>query len=408
MYQYFKVFLRPYWNKFNKPIAQTFVKVLLKLSKLSKSLGLPQGFYEFTEDWINDSASNKTQLQENYKKIHFPHQIIRTEPGRLDKNAHWKFKQEYQRESPETFVVKIPNGRVWGQGGTIITPDDKVLADLSRIYAQSINKHPIFCQWKFPKVQCIDGTVAVLSAIAGEGYFHWMCDVLPRLELLRLSNIDFNVIDKFLVNAYQAPFHKETLSTLGIPQSKIIESVKFSHIRATQLVAPSLPGISGNIPKWACDFLRNTFLSGNQKKKSDLPERIYISRTRTNNRKIINEAELVKFLIPYEFKTIFLESMSVAEQALLFSRAKFIISPHGAGLTNLVFCDSGTKVIEIFSPSYVNVCYYSLSNQVNVDYYYLLGEGKKPPDYVDPGLGRANILVSLDSLLNLFKLVGLE
>ncbi|MEQ8541760.1 MAG: glycosyltransferase family 61 protein [Coleofasciculus sp. D1-CHI-01] len=407
MHESLKIRLRAYWYKLNKPIAKILVNFLLKLPERSKLFGLPQGFYEVTEDWINDSGLNKVKLQENYKKIHFPHQIVRTEPGRLDKKAHWKFKQEYQRESPETFVVKIPNGRVLGQGGTIITPDDKVLADLSRIYSQSINDHPIFCQWKFPKLQCIDGTVAVLSAIAGEGYFHWMCDVLPRIELLRLNNIDLNTIDNFLVNLYQAPFHKETLKTLGIHQSKIIESVKFPHIKATQLVVPSLPGISGNIPKWACDFLRNTFLSGNQTKISDLPERIYISRTRTNNRKIINEAELVKFLIPYKFKTIFLESMSVAEQALLFSRAKFILAPHGAGLTNLVFCNSGTKVIEIFSPFYVNVCYYSLSNQVNLDYYYLLGEGKRPPEYVDPGLGRANILVNLDSLSNLFKLVGI-
>lgn len=408
MYQYFKVLLRPHWSKFNKQIGKNFVQIIIHMPKLSKALGLPQGFYELTEDWINDSALNEKNVKENYKKIHVSHQIVRTEPGRLDKNGHWKFKQEYQRESPETFVVKIPNGRVWGQGGTIITPDDKVLADLSRIYSQDINEHPIFCQWKFPKVHCIDGTVAVLSAIAGEGYFHWMCDVLPRIELLRLSNIDLNAIDKFLVNIYQAPFHQETLSTLGIPKAKIIESSKFPYIKATELVVPSLPGISGNIPKWACDFLRNTFLSDNQTKNSDLPERIYISRTRTNNRKIINEAELVKFLIPYKFKTIFLESMSVAEQALLFSRANFIIAPHGAGLTNLVFCNSGTKVIEIFSPSYVNVCYYSLSNQVNLDYYYLLGEGKRPPEYVDPGLGRTNILVNFNSLSNLFKLVGLE
>ena len=35
------------------------------------------------------------------------------------------------------------------------------------------------------------------------------------------------------------------------------------------------------------------------------------------------------------------------EQILLFQSADFIIGPHGAGLANLLFCEPGTKVIEL-------------------------------------------------------------
>jgi capsular polysaccharide biosynthesis protein len=41
----------------------------------------------------------------------------------------------------------------------------------------------------------------------------------------------------------------------------------------------------------------------------------------------------------------------------LFNGAKFIVSPHGAGLANLVFCKVGAKVLEMLSPLYLNACY---------------------------------------------------
>jgi capsular polysaccharide biosynthesis protein len=404
-----KELLRPYWhrlNKLTKPIRRLLIKPLRRLPMSSEVIGSPKGFYVSTLDWIAKYELDETKIKESYRKIHPRHQICRSEPGKLGQNVHWKFPIEYQRESPETFVAIVPQGRVWGENSTIITPDDQVLADLSKDYTESINEHSIFLQWKLAPVHYINGTVAVLSAAAGHGYFHWMFDVLPRIELLHFSNLDLNFIDKFVVNMYLFPFQKETLSTLGIPHTKVIESRRYPHIKAEQLVVPSLPGISGNMPNWACNFLRNEFLAGKDAKNSDMPDRIYISRAHTNCRKIINETELMKSLSKLGFRSIFLESMSVAEQAMLFSAAKVVVAPHGAGLTNLVFCNPGTKVIEIFSPCYVNVCYWSLSNQVGIDYYYLLGEVQNPFDGINPRT--ANILVALDSFANLMKLAGVE
>ena len=40
----------------------------------------------------------------------------------------------------------------------------------------------------------------------------------------------------------------------------------------------------------------------------------------------------------------------MADQITLFQGAEFIIGPHGAGLSNLLFCAPGTKVIE-FMPA---------------------------------------------------------
>ena len=70
---------------------------------------------------------------------------------------------------------------------------------------------------------------------------------------------------------------------------------------------------------------------------------------------------------------------SVAEQASVFASSEVIVAPHGSGLTNLLFCRPGSKVIELFSHTYVNPCYWVLSNSVGLDYYCLLGTGLRPP-----------------------------
>ena len=73
------------------------------------------------------------------------------------------------------------------------------------------------------------------------------------------------------------------------------------------------------------------------------------------------------------FEVIILSQLSLLEQVHIFNQASIIVSPHGAGLSNLAFCNPQTKVIEIFHPDYVNVCYWSISHLLNLDYWYFLG-----------------------------------
>lgn len=396
---------------FLKALAKAFRRLIIQwLRRLPISpeiIGSPKGLYKSTWDWVIISNSERDKTQKTFIAAYPKHKINRLEPRGLDQNVHWKFRIEYQRDSPETFVAIVPKGRAWGNSGAVITADDKLLADVSVEPGKAANEHSVFHHWKLGQIFHIDGAVAVLSSAAGETYFHWMFDVLPRIDLLRHSGVSLESIDKFLVNSYRFPFHKETLAILGIPSTKVVESSQYLHLKADKLIVPSLPGITGNMPRWACIFLRREFLGDKVLEKQDRPERIYISRAKANYRKVINEDKLIQCLSKFGFQTVFLESMSVTEQASLFSSAKVIAAPHGAGLTNSVFCEPGTKVIEFFSANYVNVCYWSLSNQVDLEYYYLLGEGENPREYIDPHLSREDISINLDSLVHLLKITDL-
>ena len=295
--------------------------------------------------------------------------------------------------STPLFVAVIPNGRAWivpqqnywmvCKAIAIITPDHQMLADISREYPAPLpccqsydpQQHQVFQRSQLPPLVQIEGRVAVLSGLSGNIYFHWMVDVLPRLELLRQSGINFDQIDWFLVNSYQAPFQRETLTYLGIPEFKILESDQFPHIQAQQLIVPSFAGYTGWLPPWAIDTLRRWFLPKSQNPGVNYPERIYISRGDASYRRVLNENEVIESIRLWGFVTVQLETLSFAEQVALFTQAKVIMGAHGSGLTNIVFCQPGTQVIEWMSAHYNRHYYWIISQYLGLEHYCLTGEG---------------------------------
>ena len=80
--------------------------------------------------------------------------------------------------------------------------------------------------------------------------------------------------------------------------------------------------------------------------ESKIPTRkIYVSRQGSLTRSVLNHDQLLLALKGWE--TVSLETMSIAEQIKIFSQASHILAPHGAGLVNLIWCRTGTKVTEL-------------------------------------------------------------
>ncbi|MGK7919194.1 MAG: tetratricopeptide repeat protein [Trichodesmium sp.] len=343
------------------------------------------------------------------------------------KNGISGFSYFQQISQNPTFVTIIRSGRAWIMpkesywklcyGIAIMTPDNYLLADLSREYPSPLpgctkhdpSQHRIFGFEELSPLEKIQGKVAVLSVLSGNVYFHWMVDLLPRIEILR-QGINLEEIDWFVVNNHQQTFQRETLQTLGIPENKILASDRHPHIQATELVVPSYPSYLGWLQPWGLKFLREVFLKGVTKSKSNFSERIYIGRGNARYRRIMNEAEVVEILSKFGFTYITPESMSLENQIATFANAKIIVAPHGSGLTNIVFCNPGTKVIEIFSPHYLRYYYWQISQLLGLEHYYLMGEvfSCYPIRNImyESSLVE-DILVNLDSLNQMLKVVGI-
>lgn len=383
------------------------IKLINTLPLSSEILGSPRGFYPSTLAWVNGCQKSQNQLKASYITVHPQHTIYRNcQPKSIGGEIPLEFQNELQKETPETFVVTIPEGRTWSDCA-VITPDDRILADISKVYAP-VEEHPIFRKWKLRPAKYVNSTVAVLAVLSGDhNYFHWMFEVLPRLEILLSSGINIDEIDYFFANDCRYSFQKETLAMLGIPAKKIIECTKISHVKAKRLIVPSLPGNTFDIPSWVCDFLRKKFLHSEIESKFDR-KRIYINRSDAKYRRILNETEVINFLGKLGFESVTLGSMTVAEQVKLFASADVIVSPHGAGLANLVFCQPETKIIELFPPGYAKPYYWFISNHIPLDYYLLLGETDEKiqvnefPDY------QKNFLIDLEKISQILDIAKIE
>ena len=318
-----------------------------------------------------------------------PKSIYQNIPDTLSK-TEFKFRPSY--------VTFVDNGRAWADHLTsaVMTPSNQLLANVSTGCS-----HLIVASDNLTSAYEIEGTVAFLSSRWGsQFYFHWMLETLPRIELLCQSGIGLDNINKFCFHGCKNRFNQETLDILAIPPEKIIDNYDYPHVKAKKLVVPSIMESSRGA-NWAINFLRREFLC-KQVSLSDYPKHIYISRK--SKRRIINEAEVEDLLAKYGFKSVSLESMSVLEQASLFAAAEFVIAPHGGGLTNMVFCPTGAKIIEIFSPRYLHQCYWTLSNHCGLEYYYLVGEDLYDQTIVD---NAQNIIVDLKLLYKTLMLSGI-
>jgi tetratricopeptide (TPR) repeat protein/capsular polysaccharide biosynthesis protein len=350
------------------------------------------------------------------------------EPVQLGKNAYvCSSLNSLPIKSPTPFVVTIPDGRTWTASQqnswiicnalAVITPDNYLLGDLSRYYPwylpgcsyQERTNHTLFSLEEIPPLEEIEGSVAVLSGLAGHVYYHWMIDILPRFELLRRSGIELQQIDWFLVNNVDRSFQQETLNLLGIPPNKILTSDRYSHIKAQELIVPSFPGHLDWVSPGTIQFLRQTFLPQITLSQSSYPNRIYISRDRARGRQVINEAEVIDLLTSWGFQTFYLEEMSVIDQVALFAAANIIVAPHGSSLTNLVFCNAGTQVIELFSPHYVRTDYWMISQQLQIQHYYLVGQSfdcQPLRHLMYQNSLTEDILIDLNSLRLLMRVAG--
>ena len=189
---------------------------------------------------------------------------------------------------------------------------------------------------------------------------------MPRLEILRrASATGWDTIDHFLIGEGCHAI-RESLRLLGIKESKLVVTRRDSHFVCDLLVVPSFHGAPGNMPPWAIEFLREQFLGSSSLPKSR--RRIYVSRANASGRKIANEEEILPILTSRGFVCSELEEISLSAQIELFSKAEAVVAPHGAGLTNLVWCAPHTKVLEIFSPLYVNFCYWAIASVTQADY----------------------------------------
>ncbi len=290
--------------------------------------------------------------------------------------------QPYHGLWAETFVTIIPNGQVYSHHGFIRYNDCVITEFFSQV--GPIQAHIDYAHKEKPQKSpvIIHGKVAVITRIFANSYSHWTYDILGRLALLDIANIDYD----WLYVPYHLSFMKEMLTAWGVdPKKIIIPYDQTSYVQADQLIVPSIPyrrlhipnthfyedsGLASYFTPWLIEFLRNKFLPLISNKTNSFSKKIFISRQKAGIRKIVNENEIFELFKPFGFVRYNLEELSFLEQVLLFKNATAIVAAHGAGLTNLIFCDKKTTMVEIFQER-SDLTYFYLAQTLQLNYHYI-------------------------------------
>jgi len=261
----------------------------------------------------------------------------------------------------------IPLATIWGESGLVIDDDGQPVID-ALWSAKQLERCPDFRRsWRrfFPKH--VAGAHFNVMLYWCRGYYHWICDVLPRVQV---AVPQLPPETRFVVPDGLSEAESESLQAIGIkPESCFVFRGKRPW-RVERLVHVPPVAMTGDHTRESLLSLRESvFRHTRTEPVSKTARRIYVARRQGSERSVVNEAELLPALQEHGFEVVRCESLSFADQVKLFRGAEIVVGPHGGGFANLVWCEPGTKVFEIFGTSSVRRCYWSICQALGLSHH---------------------------------------
>jgi hypothetical protein len=302
-----------------------------------------------------EASLSKRQLPQNFDEAH------------LD-----LFQHEFERPIPESRLLRFENVSVSSEGllfkGAKMLPESFAYAfEFDDWKRRSILKFLVTNHF-LRKRRTIEIPVLWITDYWSKGYFHWLTDALTRLFVVRdrLDQLTLLLPTEFATR----DFVKSSLNVFGVKRVEFIRPNEV--VKCRRLLMPTHTAPSGHFRDEVIQGVRTTLLNALGESHQG-GERLYISRRLAGRRRIANETELTPVLEKFGFETVCAEELSFEQQVKLFSRARYLVSNHGAGLTNMLFMRDGGAVLELRHVSdYINNCYFILASALKLDYYYQL------------------------------------
>jgi capsular polysaccharide biosynthesis protein len=209
---------------------------------------------------------------------------------------------------------------------------------------------------KLKKAILFDGSMGI-------NYFHFLSDVLHKMYLLE----EYTATDcPVLVGpaVWSKPFFQYFI--------RETELSKFDWQPIVEPVQAQELWIARPLPYGKDYWLRTKGLFIRQDLILDEIKAIFVNRTGT--RHITNFEAIEPILSKHGVSVVDPGSMNISEQAALFNSVTHIIGIHGAGMTNLAFCNhEKVKVLELCSNNRIGTQYYWLCTALGIKWDMMLG-----------------------------------
>jgi capsular polysaccharide biosynthesis protein len=210
------------------------------------------------------------------------------------------------------------------------------------------------------------------------GYYDFVFLVACKLSRIKdvLSPDDFAGMP-VIYPLFGGDYETEYMQLLGVDPVNLVDSRKFK-VDLSRVV-------TANSARWYPNLYDVQSLKQNIEKRFE-PEktelkRIYISRK--GRRHVTNEAEVIEMLKTFNFTIIEDKPRTVTEQISLYHNASFILGPHGASFSNIIWCQPGTHLMELFSSNYVPDFFLYLAKITGMEYSAFYEELPQKTSYLD-------------------------
>ena len=210
--------------------------------------------------------------------------------------------------------------------------------------------------WRFKQLPRYERGLLLMSP-PDYNYWHWLVEGLVRIFPLadRLNQGDLRDCPIFISQGMPVT-HEEALRLL-VPHNPIIKVDRQMAVRIEDALYPSeinrvyesLTGVWTNsdlrIDPTVLNGLRQLIMERVEPVAGrHYPDRIMIDRVGTPLRALVNRNMVCELAARYGFELIRPEQMSFVEQVAVFSRARHILVPGGAGATNIIFAARDAQI----------------------------------------------------------------
>jgi capsular polysaccharide biosynthesis protein len=294
----------------------------------------------------------------------------RQPPVNLEPGDRWLFEHEWQRTIPESRLIEMRDVRISADGflfngGRVLREsfafahllDDWSRAGLARFLAGNYLKTTTRIEddalWVVDNWSC--------------GYFHWLADTLPRLFLVRHHLKDWTLLLPHYARALA--FVEPSLAPWGV--GRVRYAAKHEVFRCRRLFVPTHAAPAGHFNDAVIRSVRQRLVTAYGVGGDAGADRLYISRGAARRRRVSNEADVLDVVRRFGFRVFHPESCPFAEQVRAAAAARYLVSNHGAGLTNMLFMRPGSHVLELrHQTDNVSNCYFTMASALGLNYFY--------------------------------------
>lgn len=228
-----------------------------------------------------------------------------------------------------------------------------------------------------------------------ENYFNWSLRYLSKIFIYQRLRLRAEGRLRLLAPAPKQDFIAKSLEFFRVAQNDVRWLKGRTLMRQLVVSAPSAIG-RYNLTPMLPEALRHHAAVRQLWRGQRQP--IYVPRGSVRMRRVVNEAEVMERMRARGFLIFDAGAHALADQVRTFRDASMVVGPHGAALTNIVYCDRGTPVVEVVPEGYDQgpTSYRSLSDMFDLPYAHMVG--RENPEGVRKNRCNSDFFISIPHL----------